>query len=69
MKFDDFTEKVQHKAKQTTTGEAIAAIRATLETLAERTAGDEAENLAAQLPERNWRVFAWETYPAAFFTG
>jgi len=51
MKFDDFTGKVQHKAKLATTDEALAAIRATLETLAERTAGDEAENLAAQLPE------------------
>ena len=51
MKFDDFTGKVQHKAKLATTDEALAAIRATLKTLAERTAGDEAENLAAQLPE------------------
>lgn len=51
MKFAEFTGKVQHKAKLATTGEAIAAIRATLETLAERTAGAEAENLAAQLPE------------------
>ncbi len=50
MKFDDFTGKVQHKAQLATTDEAIAAIRATLETLAERTAGDEAQNLAAQLP-------------------
>ena len=51
MKFDDFTGKVQSKVKLATTDEAIAAIRATLETLAERTAGDEAQNLAAQLPE------------------
>ncbi len=51
MNFDEFTGKVQNKAKLATTGEALAAIRATLETLAERTAGDEAENLAAQLPE------------------
>ena len=51
MNFDDFTGKVQSKAKLATTDEAIAAIRATLETLAERTAGDEAQNLAAQLPE------------------
>ncbi|MFW5713480.1 MAG: DUF2267 domain-containing protein [Brevefilum sp.] len=50
MKFDEFTGKVQHKARLATTDEALAAIRATLETLAERTAGDQAENLAAQLP-------------------
>ena len=51
MKFDDFTGKVQHKAKLASTDEALKAIRATLETLAERTAGDEAKNLAAQLPD------------------
>ena len=51
MKFDEFTGKVQNKAQLATTDEALGAIRATLETLAERTAGDEAENLAAQLPE------------------
>lgn len=51
MQFDEFTGKVQNKAKLATTGEALKAIRATLETLAERTAGKEAENLAAQLPE------------------
>ena len=51
MKFDDFTGKVQNKAKLATKDEALSAIRATLETLAERTAGDEAKNLAAQLPE------------------
>lgn len=51
MKFDDFIWKVQNKAKLASTDEALAAVRATLETLAERTAGDEAENLAAQLPE------------------
>lgn len=51
MQFDEFTGKVQNKAKLATTGEALKAIRATLETLAERTAGEEADNLAAQLPE------------------
>ena len=56
MKFDDFTGKVQNKAKLATTDEALTAIRATLETLAERTAGDEAENLAAQLPEEIGRL-------------
>ena len=50
MKFDEFTGKVQHKAQLASTDEALAAIRATLETLSERTAGDEAQNLAAQLP-------------------
>jgi uncharacterized protein (DUF2267 family) len=51
MKFNEFTGKVQHQAKLSSTDEAIKAIRATLETLAERTAGDEAQNLAAQLPD------------------
>ena len=51
MQFDEFTGKVQHKAKLATTGEALAATRATLETLAERVAGDEPKNLAAQLPQ------------------
>lgn len=51
MQFDEFTGKVQNKAKLATTGEALKAIRATLETLAERIAGEEADNLAAQLPE------------------
>ena len=51
MKFDEFTGKVQNKAKLATTDEALGAIRATLEILAERTAVDEAKNLAAQLPQ------------------
>ncbi len=50
MNFDEFTGKVQNKAKLASTDEALTAIRATLETLAERTAGEEAQNLAAQLP-------------------
>lgn len=72
MKFDDFTGRVQHKAKLATTDEAIAAIRATLETLAEHTAGDEVENLAAQLSEKklagfcvgniSCSVFHWLTF-------
>ncbi len=51
MQFDQFVGKVQHQAKLSGTDEALRAIQATLETLAERTAGKEAHNLAAQLPE------------------
>lgn len=51
MKFDEFTGKVQHKANLASTDEALAAIRATLQTLSERLAAQEPQNLAAQLPE------------------
>lgn len=58
MNFDDFTGKVQHKAKLASIDETLAAIRATLETLAERTAGKEAQNLAAQLPREIGKYLA-----------
>jgi len=58
MNFDDFTEKVQNKAKLASTKEELAAIRATLKTLAERTAGKEAQNLAAQLPREIGKYLA-----------
>ncbi len=51
MKFDEFAGKVQHKAKLASTDEALAVIRATLQTLSERLAGQEPQNLAAQLPD------------------
>jgi uncharacterized protein (DUF2267 family) len=50
MDFDQFMGDVQHRARMATTGEAVRATYATLRTMGERLYGDEAENLAAQLP-------------------
>jgi uncharacterized protein (DUF2267 family) len=51
MKHDEFVGQVKHRARLSSRGEAERATRATLETLAERLAGGEAKNLAAQLPQ------------------
>lgn len=51
MQYDDFVGQVHNKARVASSGEAVAAIRATLHTLGERLFGGEASNLAAQLPE------------------
>ena len=50
MKYDEFIGQVQHRAGLGSHVEAERATRATLETLAERLAGGEAHDLAAQLP-------------------
>ncbi|MBI4787182.1 MAG: DUF2267 domain-containing protein [Chloroflexi bacterium] len=50
MQYDEFVGQVQNRARLASNGEAVTAIRATLQTLAERLAGGAAENLAAQLP-------------------
>ena len=50
MRYDDFIGQVQHRAGPGSHAEAERATRATLETLAERLAGGEAHDLAAQLP-------------------
>jgi len=50
MEYKEFVGAVQHRAHLATEGEAVRAIRATLNTLSERLFGNEAENLAAQLP-------------------
>lgn len=50
MQYDEFVGKVHNRARMASRGEAVRAIQATLETLAERIAGVEAEDLAAQLP-------------------
>ena len=50
MKYDDFVGKAQDRIEAGTTGEAVRAIRATLETLGERLYGGEAKDLLAQLP-------------------
>jgi uncharacterized protein (DUF2267 family) len=51
MRYDEFIGQVQNRARLSSTEEAVKAIRATLETLAERLAGGEPKDLASQLPE------------------
>lgn len=51
MKYDEFIKEVQHRAALESRDQAEVAARATLNTLAERIAGDETEDLAAQLPQ------------------
>jgi uncharacterized protein (DUF2267 family) len=50
MQYDKFVGEVHHRARLASRGETVRAIQATLETLAERITGSEAEDLAAQLP-------------------
>lgn len=50
MQFHDFVGKVQYRAKFDSLDPALRATRATLTTLAERMAGNEPKDLAAQLP-------------------
>ncbi|WP_026735113.1 DUF2267 domain-containing protein [Fischerella sp. PCC 9605] len=51
MKYDEFITHVQSVAQLNTREEAERATRATLEIIRERIVGDEAKDLAAQLPE------------------
>jgi uncharacterized protein (DUF2267 family) len=51
MTFDEFVGQVHNQIEASDTGEALSAIRATLQTLAERLRGEEAEHVAAQLPD------------------
>lgn len=51
MQYDDFVGRVHNRAQMASTDEAVAAIRATLQTLGDRLAKGEASDLAAQLPE------------------
>lgn len=51
MKYDEFIKHVQSVAQLNSRDEAERATRATLETLKERIVGDEASNLAAQMPQ------------------
>jgi uncharacterized protein (DUF2267 family) len=50
LKYDEFLGQVRHRAGLGSHAEAERATRSTLETLAERLAGGEAHDLAAQLP-------------------
>ncbi|MEZ4599527.1 MAG: DUF2267 domain-containing protein [Syntrophotaleaceae bacterium] len=51
MQYEHFIGQVQRRARVASDGEAVKAIRATLETLAQRIQKEEAEDLAVQLPE------------------
>lgn len=51
MKYDEFIKHVQSVAQLDSRQAAEQATRATLETIAERIVGDEASQLAAQLPQ------------------
>lgn len=51
MQYKEFIGQVQHRAKLATEGDAVKAVRTTLNTLSERLFGNEAEHLASQLPE------------------
>jgi len=51
MQHDEFIGQVQHRARLASRGAAEVAVRAVLETLAERITTDEANNAAAQLPK------------------
>ncbi len=50
MKYEEFIGKVRRRARLETVDEAVNASRAALSTLAERLEGNEAADLAAQLP-------------------
>jgi uncharacterized protein (DUF2267 family) len=50
MKYDELLAKVRKRARLASNEDAARATRATLETLAERLEGNEASDLAAQLP-------------------
>lgn len=50
MQYHEFIGQIQHKARLGSLGDAVRAANATLQTLAERLPGDEADHLAAQLP-------------------
>ncbi|MEB3215924.1 MAG: DUF2267 domain-containing protein [Nostocales cyanobacterium 94392] len=51
MKYEEFIKHVQSVAQVDSREQAERATRATLETIKERIVGDEAKDLAAQLPE------------------
>lgn len=52
MKYDEFIKHVQAVAQMDSREDAQRATKATLETIRERIVGDEAKDLAAQLPQQ-----------------
>lgn len=71
MKHDEFIGQVQHRARVSSRGEAERATRATLETLGERLAGGEPNDLASQLPMEIGRHLqqAWSGFGEPFTLG
>jgi uncharacterized protein (DUF2267 family) len=64
MKYDEFLGQVQSRAHLGTLGDAVGAIRSTMETLGERLAGGEAKDLASQLPrEIGYYLFRGASLP------
>ncbi len=57
MKYDEFVKHVQSFSQVDALDEVKRAVRATLQTLAERIPGDEASKLAKQLPDEMGRYF------------
>ncbi len=51
MKYEEFISQVRHRARLASSDEAEKATKSTLETLAGRLQGNEAEQLSAQLPQ------------------
>ncbi len=51
MDYDSFIGQVHHRAHLSSKGQAVAAVRATLTTLAQRLTPEETKDLAAQLPQ------------------
>ncbi len=51
MNYDRFIGLVKSRARLFSEGEAVNAVRATLETLSERLAGEQAQHLASLLPQ------------------
>src|SRR4051812_40287330 len=70
MNYDKLTGLVQNRAQLSSRGDAVGAIRATLETLAERIDPNEAAQLASQLPkEIAYYLNASLTVPQRFSFG
>ncbi len=67
MQYDQFVGQVQNRARLASSGEAVGAIRATLQTLGEHLFGGEAENVAAQLPPE-LGIYLLEGVPADGFS-
>lgn len=61
MTHDEFVGQVQSRARLDSSGDALRAIRVTLETLAERLEGGMADNIAAQLPPEIGRFLRTDT--------
>lgn len=51
MDYNEFVGQVHNRARLASRGEAVQAINATLETLSERLTKEQADHLAAQLPQ------------------